>query len=388
MVGMSVGIKYDKAVSRIAYVGSTGNLQKRLHGHHYRSHNHSIEFLKVLYPSGLLITWIALPGLSKEWQLAIEDATLQEAFRQLGSYPICNEGPIDSPHVLSCEGLVRVCPCDELLAPRSIEYLRKQLGSTTLGKLAAPKSAEEWKEIQRGKSGATLVFTSVSPNAAPRAEPPPTLRQQQHDDQLFDWITTDHVATWNLQKMREIIEVCAALKVVQKKGKTKATVLTFEAPHRQPPLPHTWGEVALVQARLCTGQWNPPGRVIVKIQNCKTLLGQAIFDKGYFDAHDKSDLPQTRDRPSNYDCMASCEQANAVQGELPANFVPPPDEIDDLVMIDTNDPAYAEQMRLLTAAREKDVAWAKESAIERDKWRRVYEATLSQIEATFLEATH
>jgi hypothetical protein len=383
MIGFKLGIKYERAVSRIVYIGSTVNLRTRFRTYDKWSHNSDLELLKQRYPDGLLLTWISLPGLSVEWLRAIEDAALQEASRQFGSYPICNRGRIDSPHVQSCAELVRIVPCEGLLCPRSLELLGKQLGSKTLGKLAKPKPAEHWKDANRSSSGVTLVFTSV-PQPAPATEP---LLPQQLDREPSPFVFTENVATWSSDKMRRIVEICSTLVAVPKRGKTKAKVLTFAAPSRQTRRPHTWGEVAAVQGRISAGTWISAERVWIKIVFAKELLGQAIFERGFFNAEDKSDLPQAPDRPYISESIAWCEEANAIQGELPADFIPPPDDADNVLNIDNDDPAQAEQLRLLARARAVDIAWAKESAIDRDKYRRVNEALCTQIEATFLEAT-
>ena len=378
-IGFKLGVKYDLAASRIVYVGSTLDLRSRVRTHDNRSHNSDLEFLKQLYPRGLLVTFHALPGLSAQWLSALEDATLQEARRTFGAYPICNRARIDSPHVECCAGLVRIVPCEGLPAARSVAKLGNELGSKTLGQLVDPKPAEPWKDKSRC-SGAGIVFTSEPQPTIPIAERPAT----EVDPEFLSWIIAEHIALWNLEKMRQVIRICASLSPVPKKGKSK--VQTFAASNRETPCPHTWGEVAIVQGRIHSETWTPAERLWIKIEHEKELLGQAIFDNGIIDGRDKSDLPQTRERPSFYDCVANCEEANAIQGELPHDFVPPPDETDSLPLLKA-DPRYSEELRLLAVRHEQDVAFARFKAIDQDKYRRIREALYEKMEANFRHAT-
>ena len=66
----------------------------------------------------------------------------------------------------------------------------------------------------------------------------------------------------------------------------------FEAFARDVPKPHTWGEVALVQARLLSDSWQPDKLVWVKIMSDKELLGEGKLCQGWIVGEDKSDVPQ------------------------------------------------------------------------------------------------
>ena len=183
-------------------------------------------------------------------------------------------------------------------------------------------------------------------------------------------------------KDAQVADVCATLSPV--KGRSK--VQTFEALDRQTPSPHTWGEVAIVQGRIVAGTWTPRERLWIKVQRKKELLGQAIFDNGLIKGHDKSDLPQTSVRPSIYDYAARNENLTGIEGELPADFVPPIDESAEF-QEQKNDPRYSDQVRLLAGSHARDLAWEREKAIDRDKYRRMEEALYARLEMTFREAT-
>ncbi|MEX0677099.1 MAG: hypothetical protein WD063_08495 [Pirellulales bacterium] len=377
LIGFKVGVQYAQAASRILYVGSTVNLRTRLKAYSDYSHNAEINLLNQRYPGGLLATWIALPGMPVKWLRAIEDATLQAAFLQFGNYPACNRGRIDSPHVDSFANLIQISPCDGLLCPYSLAQLGKQVGSKTLGQLAKPKPPEHWKDANRN-GPVKLTFTSTPQPAEPQPE-----RFEREPSPL---VLLENVATWDVDKMRRIVEICSRLTPVPKRDKTKATVLTFAAPNRQPPSPHTWGEVAALRGRRSIGSWNSNDRVWIKIVFEKLLLGQAIFENGGFIAEDKSDLPQCTARPSIWEDATWCDTANAMQGELSADFVAPADEVDSILNATTTDSAQLDQLRLLAAARESDIAWEKEKAIDRDKYRQIERLLCAQIDATMAEA--
>jgi hypothetical protein len=366
MVGLTLGIQYERAVSRIAYIGSTRNLRTRIQTHNSYSHNCNVEMLKARYPAGLLVTWIALPGLRPEWLRALEDAALQEAKRQFGLYPICNMGRIDSPNIECCGNLISIFPCDGLPFPRSIEILSKQLYAKSLGRLPDRKPPEYWAEES----------TTTPSTKAP------------------EWqtsITDENVATWNLATMERLVEACAELKPVPKQGKSK--VRTFAAPTRQPPTPQTWGEVALIQARIVAGTWFPVDRLWVKVVCEKELLGQAIFESYYYRGEDKRHSPRVRQRSSIWSNKAWLKEADAIKGELPSNFVPQQIEIAAVPKVDAENPAYAEHVRLLEGSRACDIAIAgrdaeleRQAAIGADKNRRLRDILNARIEATFLEA--
>ena len=200
LLGLKLGLKYCLAISRIIYVGSSANLHDRLKIYSKGSHNAEVDLLRHIYPNGLLVTFTALPGISRAGLQAVEDALLQEARRILGSYPICNRGRIDSPYAESLSSVVRIYPCDGLLAPRTIEMLGEQLGSKSLGKLAEPKPAGYWKDKSSRSGPLQIVFTSkpVSESSAPQPLP-----SHQPDIESLSWTTAEHLGMWDAPKMRK-----------------------------------------------------------------------------------------------------------------------------------------------------------------------------------------
>lgn len=89
--------------------------------------------------------------------------------------------------------------------------------------------------------------------------------------------------------MRQIIGLCNQLIPLT----TKARVMKpFEAPSREVPNPHTWGEIALIKARMIADSWQPGKQVWVKVMYGRELLGEGKLNKGWYVGEDKSDVPQ------------------------------------------------------------------------------------------------
>jgi len=386
MLGLKLGIRYERDVSRIAYIGSTRNLRTRTQSHNANSHNYRIEQLKSRYPGALLVTSTALPGLSLDWLRALEDAAVQEAERQFGLYPICNQGRIDSPKAKCCSGLVRVFPCDGLPFPITVKTLCRQLGSNALGRLPDPVPSEYWAAKPRTSTTVEICFAA---STEPIDDVPDEKAPVENRDPPTS-ITDENVATWTVLKMRRLIQICATLTPVPRTSKVR----TFATPSCRVPRPHTWGEVALVQARIVAGVWFPKERLWIKIVCEKELLGQAILEPDYYRGEDKSDVPQIRKRPSIWESKHWCEEAETIRGELPADYVPQVYEIAELPQADSDDPVTVEHLRLLSASRAFDLEQAcrnadfdRQHAIDHDKDRRLVKLLNSRIEARFLEAS-
>ena len=168
----------------------------------------------------------------------LEASTLEAARSSLGRYPICNMDRVESSLSEECGRFVRVGLCDGLQFPVTLDALSKQLGGEPLGTL------REWVE------------SSPMPAATPEdldADRPAAVAATEVADHSM--ILQEHVGIWSAEKMRSIVDLCGRL--TRKKMRTKSTVQTFEAPCREAPLPHTWGEVALIQARIVAGSWYP-----------------------------------------------------------------------------------------------------------------------------------
>ncbi|HWB11546.1 MAG TPA: hypothetical protein VG826_20110 [Pirellulales bacterium] len=302
-IGLFLGVEYDSAVSRIIYLGSTRNLRTRLLGHNACSHNCYIEMLKQRYAGGLVAVAIPMPGMPAEWLLAIEDAALAAFNERFGRYPICNMSTIESPLAPALAGLIRFSPCVGVPFPLTLDTLSFQLGCKSLGRLSERLPPEEGAPVR--SRNATQVVIRLSQGPPPPECTPEGIetRHSESDEKnridTMSWVWQEHVASWSIEKMTAVVELCRSLTIPKKR--TKSKVHTFAAPSRKIPRPITWGEVALIQGRTVAGCWFPNPKVWVKIVFDKELLGQAILDPLMYRGEDKSDLPQTRRRPSVWD---------------------------------------------------------------------------------------
>lgn len=395
-IGLFLGVQYDSAVSRIIYLGSTRNLRTRLLGHNACSHNCYIEMLKQRYAGGLVAVAIPMPGMPAKWLLGIEDAALVAFNERFGRYPICNISSIESTLAPALTGLIRFSPCVGLPLPLTLDTLSAQLGCKSLGRLSARLPPEEYASLSARNS--TEVVIRLSQRSSPEECTPEVIeaRHSASDEKnrvdALSWIWQEHVASWSAEKMKAVVDLCRNLTIPKKR--TKSKVHTFAAPSRKVPRPITWGEVALIQGRTTAGCWFPNPKVWVKIVFDKELLGQAILDPLMYRGEDKSDLPQSRRRPSIWDNKQWLRRYDSIQGELPTSFVPRPRPIANVPSIDGATPDVESHLRLLRASRDHDVRMAEHFAdadrrwaIEDDKYRQGRQLLQDRIEAMYRQAT-
>src|SRR5262249_50384129 len=127
-----LGVRYDKATSRIIYIGSGVNLRKRVMQQRVSRHNAHLRMLRARYPEGMLATWFAIPGVPEEWLRAIEEESLLAAQRLFGCGPVCNMQAIESPLTPQCNGLVLVHTCEGLPLALSLDTIREQVMCKTI----------------------------------------------------------------------------------------------------------------------------------------------------------------------------------------------------------------------------------------------------------------
>ena len=127
----------------------------------------------------------------------------------------------------------------------------------------------------------------------------------------YDHVALDNVAVWSKQKTREIAALCTELKPIINK-RLKVT-RRYEAPSRNVPHPHTYGELALAQARLVAGDWRPEEKVSIEILHGGELLGRALLHRDTCIGFDVADLPQAKGpRPSYKDRFNDSEAEDEV----------------------------------------------------------------------------
>ena len=325
-LGLSDGLHYDQAVSRIIYLGSAKNLEKRIRTHKNKPHNYVVELFYQNFPDGIRVAWWATPGFNRKFLYGIEGEALLVFEKVFGALPICN---LDVPEFFEgqeyCTGLVQIFPCETKCALET-EELAHKLDRVLVRKELEPTGGGVTFEISIG----ALLNTSVkgAETLKPKRRVVELLAREQaelknqsegidteedneeceeemrlHDLSL---IHDEHVAAWSIDKMRDVIRLCNQLKPKKTKAKT---MMPFEVSDRSTPVPHTWGEIALIQARIVGGSWQPGKQVWVKISHGNKLLGEARLNKGWYRGEDKSDLPQRKTiRPRCQDFELKNEQ--------------------------------------------------------------------------------
>ena len=346
-LGLSQGLSYDKAVSRIVYLGSAKNLRKRLSTHKTKPHNNVMELLRQNFPDRIRAAWWAIPAFDRKFLYGIEGEALSTFEQRFGVLPICN---LDVPEFFEggeyCRDLVRIIPC-EVKTPLFLDELAHQVGRVLVRKELEPDEVGITLrfELEPDEVGITLRFAGTSLDisrarfkmAALLTREQVELEEQtkseqeegrkwepdeEHEEEMqlykLALIHDVNLAAWSIDKMQEVINLCHQLKPKSTRAKK---MKPFEAPYREVPSPHTWGEVALVQARIIGGSWQPGKQVWVKVLHGNMLLGEARLNMGWYVGEDKSDLPQRKnERPKCLDYELKDEPIEYVEEEEKENI--------------------------------------------------------------------
>lgn len=281
VLGVPQGILYSGGVSRIAYIGAAVNLKRRLSQHITRDHNEHICQLRGKFGQ-FCVGWIPLHGFDKDWVLTIEGETICRFERQFGRVPVCNLDVQFSPHAMLVRDLVNIAEC-QVCNPIPLDEL-KQMGI---------KAHRQFRQglLRQKFTASECFYTNRWPSNEEMAEHTAKVEQANRLENLST-IYDETLATWPVSKFRELIRIAQSLS----RDEGQSTVIRFQTNSRKVPRPYTWGEVAMVQARMIVGAWYSPNRIWVKVLCGKELLGQAIIESCIFRGEDKSDLPQ-RDKP-------------------------------------------------------------------------------------------
>lgn len=298
-LGLVEGLRYEKGISRIVYIGSAKNLKNRLRMHHSASHNDVVELIRHKMPGSLVATWWPIPEFDRKFLYGIEGEAIMTFEAQFGMLPVCNFGvPEFFEGEDYCSGLTRIGSCD-VVKPLTLGELARILDRKILR-----------KDCHRGFSFSINLDGDSFEIGDPKSnrvefvrhdEVPIEVGQKSDEEEMegkfeeqmrlwdLSLIHDENLAAWSGKKMRQVIDLCR--KLSPRKTRAKA-MKPFDAPMKEVPHPHTWGEVALIQARLISGSWQPGKQVWVKILKDNTLLGEAKLNKGWFVGEDKADLPQ------------------------------------------------------------------------------------------------
>lgn len=271
-LGFSRAIQYDRGVSRIVYIGSAANLQKRLAVHCRHPHNSAIQELKKR--SDLLVAWWALPPIDRLWLYTLEGEAICAFERTFGTIPFGNQAVPESPHAKLCRDLIVVRPCidaDPFCLDGLENKVRRRFRPAVGMKLV---TANEW-----------FYEGVVRPSAEEIAA-----RELRRDNEYLATVWSENVAAWNLTKMKAIIEICKSLRPLP----IQSSATRFASLTRKIPRPHTWGEIAIVQGRIVAGTWLPKCKLWIKVLHDKELLGDARLEDWGYSGTDRSDLPQRK----------------------------------------------------------------------------------------------
>jgi hypothetical protein len=275
-IGLPRAVQYRGGVSRIAYIGSTSDLRQRLMQHRRTANRWEFSQLEATFGELCFAIWPLEPT-DKDWLFAVEGEALCYFERNYGRLPICNHSVPATPYARQIRDLVEVVGCDAIsvlsfddIAKAIVDFRAQPRYRPALLKKSI--TANEW------------FYEGV---AWPSSEELATLVQNRELQELR-FISLDEVAAWRVEKFQALLRISGALK----RERSRGDVVRFQSGVRRIPRPHTWGEVALLQARLVTGCWLPENRVWLKVCCGRELLGQAIADSIFARGEDKSSLPQ------------------------------------------------------------------------------------------------
>ncbi len=280
-LGLPQGIRYDRGVSCVVYFGAAANLKQRLSYHMRQDHNYHICQLRDAFGQ-FSVAWWPLPGFDKTWRFTIEGEAMCRFERQFGSIPVCNLAVDYTPHATLVRDFVNIAECS-VANPIPLDDL-KPLGIRVRWPALIKQTftANDCFYVDRRPSDEEL---------AAYAEHTAAVDERNRLDNLST-VCDEAVTTWPVAKFAALLRIAQTLN----RDTLPSKVIRFQASSRKVPRPHTWGEVAVVQARMTVGAWYPPARVWLKIVYGQELLGQAIMESYFFRGEDKSDLPQ-RDKP-------------------------------------------------------------------------------------------
>ena len=257
------------------------------------------------FVDGLFASSWPIPNLSRRWLRGLEGEALWDFGRSFGTVPICNlDIPVSAVSDF-CEGRARVLSCPGLEHPLTLEQLAKRLNRVLAISESSPIGNPSEVVISfgfvRDKSGnltfgqtdrykSARLLTSEEAEHSRKAEESWSEDNLDEAEETRAFVGQQNLAAWSIEKMKAVIELCEPLSARKTKAKT---VRPFNAPCREAPVPHTWGEVALIQARIVSDSWQPNRNVWVKVMFGKELLGQGKLQNGWYYGEDISSLPQT-----------------------------------------------------------------------------------------------
>jgi hypothetical protein len=272
-------IKYDKGISRIIYIGSAINLRRRLQQHNKDSNIYLLQYMED-QKNNLRSFWHPFDKIKdKDEIIEIEQDVFSSFINKFGAWPLGNWLPPDEYlGTLSLDGNI------------GYEYSEYQIifveDKPDVKPLTYDDLAREYG-LEYKKTFDRIVFRPKGFSEESKK------RKYDLNIKKFSTIFMDNVACWDLEKHKELIKIAKTL-IEDKNKKIKAR--RFKAADSRIPRPHTWGEVAVVLARMLVGSWYPEQRLFVEIYHNKNLLGKGRVSDSGGHGWDISDLPQRNSR--------------------------------------------------------------------------------------------
>jgi hypothetical protein len=293
-LGLPRGIRYDKGTSCIAYIGSAVNLQRRISQHVGHYHNSHIWELKQAFGELWVAYWL-LPSMDHKWLLTMEGEAICRFERQYGTVPVCNQSIQSTPYAKLLRDMVAIPEC-QTENPVPLAELETITGFKVKRRFRPPLlkhsiTANQW--FYEGVEWPTKE-QEAERLAKEFAEADRKIRLEH-----LTIVDQQRVMAWSVSKMQALVRLTQSLTPDSR----PSSVVRFQARSRDVPRPHSWGEVALVKARIVAGAWMPEKRLWLKILHGKEPLGQAMLESYHFRGEDKSDLSQREDLPERADSV-------------------------------------------------------------------------------------
>jgi hypothetical protein len=268
-------IKYDKGISRIIYIGSGIDLRKRLQQHRKDSNIYLFQYMQNKKDNLNAFFYPFKEANNQGEILEIEQDAFSSFINKFGVYPIGNWLPPDGYlGTLSLDGNNKY-----EYFKYYVVHVEDQSGvkPLTYDDLATEYGLEYVKEYDR------VEFR-------PKGFSEKAKKRQRHRNiEKFSTISMSNIACWDLHKHEALIKIAKTL--IEDRNK-KIKTRRFKAPTSKVPRPHTWGEVAVILARILTDSWYPEQKLFVEIYHNKKLLGKGRVSESGGRGWDKSDLPQ------------------------------------------------------------------------------------------------
>jgi len=276
MMAFDKPVKYDKGISRVIYIGSSIRLRERLRSHYNNMKSHFINYVTSGDIGKVFSCFFEVEVGSQDEVLTVEQMVLDEFAIKFGVQPLGNWNPKTTDlvgEILLGEQREETKSYFEHMEDDSGEY------ALTFDEIAGKYDLE----YERDEWSPRIMFY-----------PKGTFKRWEENDIAFlKKIRWDHIVCWDKNKYEQLIKIANLL---QEDKKKKLKTRRFESLTDKVPEPHTWGEVAVVLARMIAGTWYPENRILVEIRHKGNVLGKASIKKSGCTGRDTTIRPQRSDR--------------------------------------------------------------------------------------------